>query len=699
MVRTWAAVFLTTILTFGSLAEAASGQWSMATARDIERALGPDAQGLVISSDTLPDLFDLTASRLDENPKNFVVAQKYTEGRWAGGMAVIEYARDLSYTLVSVYDKKGKRQRIYSVKASPREMSATEVARSKRAMNTVDVEMVQTEEPVDNHVVDLEPTVETASAKTSAPKPEKPRGKKTEAPAKPVEVASARVQPAAQATSGGSSSVWMPTPSAGSTRSSKEREVADTAAVQPGAAYEWDEVKGAYVPSKSGSAPASKRSSPTPAEPVVQSIEPTDVPEEPKSKRRGRKSKEDVQVAKATPRSEPAVSAPVESSGGGVWLPKPSASPSGKSAPVSSADIPSTEELLAEPTPSESASSRSERPSRSEPERGRKSKSAVSEAVDLEPAGYEPPAAKPTRQAAAAETPSELAAAQKWMKQNKSRVEEPPMVEAPPEPVVEEDVKPITTMTPSERAAAEAAKRAKEPRSPRQAAPKPRKGEKAPQDDMVTTYANSSGPDTAESDGWVPKKHTPVSIEPEIDEAPARTQVASIPKSSPPPDESLEAIMKIAEKNQKVNAESDAWVPKKVVLPKADQDLATELKKVQAESHQRPAPRQQYTVRRDVNNPEEGVMPVNSFEKFSGPRYGRHREYERRFFYGKRPKAPVQDYDFYVDEVDRKKEIHNVYYYKKGKAPKLVAVQRHTKVTFLSNWDVDKEDAGKVTTY
>src|SRR5690349_17091136 len=83
------------------------------TAEDILTALGPDAQGLDITQDNLPDLFTLTASRIEENPKSFFYQQSYDSGRWKGGKAVIEYARDLSYTLVSVYDKSGKRQRIY----------------------------------------------------------------------------------------------------------------------------------------------------------------------------------------------------------------------------------------------------------------------------------------------------------------------------------------------------------------------------------------------------------------------------------------------------------------------------------------------------------------------------------------------------------------------------------------------------------
>jgi len=101
------------------------------------------------------------------------------------------------------------------------------------------------------------------------------------------------------------------------------------------------------------------------------------------------------------------------------------------------------------------------------------------------------------------------------------------------------------------------------------------------------------------------------------------------------------------------------------------------------------------------NNPEEGVLPVSSFEKFSGPMYGRHREYERHFVPGRisSPKHPTMN--FYVDEVDRKKEIHNIYFYahQKGKGPRWVAVERHAKVSFRGNYDIEKEDSGKISTY
>ena len=162
-------------------------------------------------------------------------------------------------------------------------------------------------------------------------------------------------------------------------------------------------------------------------------------------------------------------------------------------------------------------------------------------------------------------------------------------------------------------------------------------------------------------------------------------------------------MLKIAgQEKTSASHESDLWVPQKNVAPKPDVDLNKELVRIrQEEKRQAAVTKTVVSARRDINNPEEGVLPVSSFEKFSGPLYGRHREYERRFFPGKRarPGAPV--HDFYVEEVDRKKEIHNVYFYehRKGKAPKLVAVERHEKVSFLGNYDIDKEDQGKLSTY
>jgi hypothetical protein len=138
------------------------------------------------------------------------------------------------------------------------------------------------------------------------------------------------------------------------------------------------------------------------------------------------------------------------------------------------------------------------------------------------------------------------------------------------------------------------------------------------------------------------------------------------------------------------------------VVQSADQvDLNKEIQRVRAEERRRAVPEKKAPIKRDVNNPEEGVLPVSSFEKFSGSMYGRHREYERRFYPGKLKKSSAPQHDFYVDEVDRKKEFHNIYFYQyqKGKPPRLVAVQRHEKVSFRSNYDIDKEDKGKLSTY
>jgi hypothetical protein len=72
-----------------------------ASVNDILSALGPDARGLQINDQVIPDLFTLTASRIEEDPKSFFVQQPYESDRWMGGRIVIEYARDLSYTLVT----------------------------------------------------------------------------------------------------------------------------------------------------------------------------------------------------------------------------------------------------------------------------------------------------------------------------------------------------------------------------------------------------------------------------------------------------------------------------------------------------------------------------------------------------------------------------------------------------------------------
>ena len=141
--------------------------------------------------------------------------------------------------------------------------------------------------------------------------------------------------------------------------------------------------------------------------------------------------------------------------------------------------------------------------------------------------------------------------------------------------------------------------------------------------------------------------------------------------------------------------ESDGWTPSRS-RPKLDakeeQTLAF-LERLKPIVH--PA-----KVNKDVNNPEEGVMPFNELEKFSGPQYGRHREFERRVVYKPNRHSPVQGYDFYVDEVNRKQETHTLYYYKidpKSKQAKMIAVEKHDHVAFLSNYDIEADGKGKIS--
>lgn len=574
-----------------------------ASAQEILDALGADAKGLRISQEKLPDLFLLTASRLDENSKTFIVEGPYAAGRWKGGKAIVEYARDLSYTMVSVYDKKGRRQRIYSVTSRLDEVAPPALAKepadtasSNEQKSVIEVPSqsatavdpspppappsppaIPSSEPKKVIEVAAKTTEEpsrTASRRTrrrrvhpsEMPSPEKPS---PEAPSKKARRVSpskapapARDVPAAPAVH--QAQMPSPTKPAASAPPSAKKESATLARVEapvasPPAAFEWDEEKNAYVPVK-GSADSSS--------------------------------------------SEKAI------------VPPPT-----------NEQVPTTEELLT-----------------ASPDVARKPLPAAEKpAAPLSTPPTPPPAEAP---AARSDDPALALAKDKYPAPETSRPE-------PVQPPVE-----VPAKTPSKEL------------------------------------------DTSESDRWVPKETPkPQAPEPEKPALPAPAavpQVAMVPK---PVDNSIDALLKIAgERKAGTSNESDAWVPRAPAAPTPDAELNAALER--ARQMKKPVTAAPAPIRRDVNNPEEGVLPVSQFEKFSGPRYGRHREYERRFFVGKRPQTPVRDYDFYVDEVDRKKEIHNVYYYKRDrKVPRLVAVEHHEHVTFLSNYDVDKEDKGKVTTY
>jgi hypothetical protein len=140
----------------------------------------------------------------------------------------------------------------------------------------------------------------------------------------------------------------------------------------------------------------------------------------------------------------------------------------------------------------------------------------------------------------------------------------------------------------------------------------------------------------------------------------------------------------------------DKWVP----APGNPQLGSKEERELAMLNNLKPVTKPIVKVNRDINNPEEGITPFYSLEKFSGGQYGRHREFERRVIYKQNKKSSVQGYDFYIDEVDRKQEKHYLYYYKvdpKTKKVKLVATEKHEKVSFLSNYDVGAEDKGKIS--
>lgn len=570
-----AGTFFSLALITGAIAIAIAKQYTGATFQDIMSAMGTDALGLEISADKLPDIATLKESRFDDQADKFIVEHPYTGGRWKGGHARVEYARDLSYAIISVYDKQGKRQRIYSVKARPSEESDDLVAAVNAAGHTSPAE-----EPVSPPEPPQTPPQSPpapSAAQASQPQTQAPTPTPTPAPAKKKHHhrSGVAVEQSVAGTTPGSD-VWVPVAQPSETDNSAQAVVkaqksapassassSEAVPQSPVAGFVWDENLGAYVPASGGGS----------SQPAVQ---------------------ETVPVIAAAPANSASSVTPTPP------------------AKVVAVDVPSTDELLGTSGSNTTSPAASPSPVKSTPA---KSAPAV-------PAS--PPEVPQNDQALIAKAKKDLQAAE--------------------------------------------------------------------QESPSSSNDNGTGPDTSESDQWVPK---PVKVaaapEPVV---PQPVQVAMIPKAAPP-DASIDNLLKISGQNPAAAAaDSDAWVPKNTKLPKADADVIAQLNQIKA---QKPAPAPVVKINRDINNPEAGVLPVNSFEKFVGPRYGRHREYERRLMFGKKPNSKVKDYDFYVDEVDRKKEIHNVYYYKKGKVPKLVAVEKHYSVTFLSNYDVDKEDKGKIS--
>jgi len=631
-----------------------------ANAEEIMYALGPDGKGLRIIDDELPDLFSLTASRLEEDAKLFTVEQPYTAGRWAGGRAVIEYARDLSYTQVSIFDKNGKRQRIYSVRSrleerrEPRDFETVKTTREQPSAS----EPPPSDKPRRRAVPASDKVV--VSGSDAEPQYEWDEARGEYVPLKgAVAVASVPTpKPVVSAVQTPPPPVVVPVPvvpAVPEKRSAKQEKPSRPSkpaapAVAAGSAPEfvWDEAQGTYVQkggtpaktvavAKAGkSAPAAAPTSPTappepvdlhPAPEIVERWGPLTDFEKKQAKGSSRKSAQEPTPVAAVP---PA--APIDT------------------------HVPTTEELLAADMPTEKPVS-------------------------------PPPPAKPTGVSNVKLPRNKKAGAAQTISGESTMVESTEAYDLPAD-----DGKPRRKGT-----AATSGAVAPTPAAVAEIPPELAAAQKALAAEEAAKAAAPALPETLASDAWVPKKTT---VKPVVEDIPEVQTVAMLPKT--PVSNAPEDLIKIHGEGQMPN-ESDKWVPRAAKVQVPDADINDQIKRAQNIK----TPKPNYVpppVRKDVNNPEEGVLPVSSFEKFSGGRYGRHREYERRFFPGKKNKGLLdpKEYDFYVDEVDRKKEFHNIYYYKtagKGQPPKLVAVQKHDNVSFLSNYDVDKEDKGKLKRY
>lgn len=696
------------------------------TMQDIVGSLGQDARGLQISQDALPDLFTLTASRIEEDSKIFQVAQPYTEGRWKGGKVVIEYARDLSYTMVSVYDKGGRRQRIYSVRShysAHREKAQIQTASRKSLAEVQPVEVPQEEMVPESEPEPELPPVETSarSSKRSVSRPESSRQGTKKRSGKSEETMQVASLPTA-----------VPAVSAvKSVESSSSHEEAGT--------YEWNDRLGAYVPTQSESKSSGGSESarevrteePSVSAPVTErSSEGTAVSKSKKTSRssnssrvsrtktsapyatvarqgiegevwiagssktgsessaQGKPEKKKKEKSAKTASSSPASFASESAGSAAPPAAVPTPVPTGRTEiafnsgsgrkewssgggeslagvpekSVTDEAVPSTEELLMPEPKQSSKTSRAESRPESRPEN--RPEANAQPAVDV-----------PLKTTVEAQVESKRLP-------KAGRMENRPEVSARPV----EDVALKTTIEPPSKTVMETPSKSTT--------------------EELLAESNVTGPDTGDSDKWVPKKVVmpKPAPEPELPATSKQTKVAMLPKAQV--DNSIDGLLKKAgEAKGEMPREGDSWVPKNSkAISKEELDMNAELariKKEEKEKQKKIAP--SVKVKRDVNNPEEGVLPVSSFEKFSGPMYGRHREYERRFHAGKRGRIAkeVPEHDFYVDEVDRKKEIHNVYYYKHepGKAPRLVGVQKHDKVSFLSNYDIGKEDSGKISKY
>src|SRR5688572_10124948 len=171
-------LLLLTALAVGFAIGVSAKDFLGASYQDIISAMGPDALGLEFVPERLPDVSDMALGRLQDRSEKFIVEHPYTAGRWKGGRAVVEYARDLTYAMISIYDQAGRRQRIYSVRARPQDAD-TKQAQFQTLVNEISMEEERrAARPQSNAAADLQ-KVDTADA--SPPKSKSKKASSTAA--------------------------------------------------------------------------------------------------------------------------------------------------------------------------------------------------------------------------------------------------------------------------------------------------------------------------------------------------------------------------------------------------------------------------------------------------------------------------------------------------------------------------------------
>ncbi len=112
----------------------------------------------------------------------------------------------------------------------------------------------------------------------------------------------------------------------------------------------------------------------------------------------------------------------------------------------------------------------------------------------------------------------------------------------------------------------------------------------------------------------------------------------------------------------------------------------------------RAASLKQFAIPTQINNPEKGIELWDNRNVSTGPRYGIFREFERRVIPAEEKKSGLPDYEYTVEEVNRRKGTHVIFYYKTSPAQKpiLVATEKMKNLTFLSNYAILSEERDRL---